>query len=117
MKSGDYTVSRDDAYYTNEFSKISDSNFVSRVFLTRTALVAKLPVNGHRCTKDYHGGLYDENVFDLVDGTWDHEHCFVCWFSIRDGHSYWENGKRINLLCDACYEAYKKTAEQGAAPN
>jgi hypothetical protein len=71
----------------------------------RSALVAKEQVNGYRMSKDYHGEPYDETKFDLVEGMWDHEHCSVCWFRITDGYTYWENTKRIKLLCDACHEA------------
>jgi hypothetical protein len=108
MKSGDFSVSRDDAYHRERFAEITDPNFVCRTFATRAALVGRTLVSGHRVTKDYHGGPFDHAAFDLVEGRWDHEHCSICWFTIRDGHSYWENGKRITLLCDACYEAFMK---------
>jgi len=116
MKSGDFTVSHSDAYELEEFSRIADSHFIQTTFSTRPALVRRKLVNGHREIKDYHGGPYNESVFDLTQGTWDHEHCSVCYFTIRDGHTYWENGKRIILLCDACYEAYKIHSEQGGSP-
>jgi len=108
MKSGDYMVSRDTDYYRKAFSEISDHNFIQRTFSSHPALVAKEPVNGHRMWKDYHGEPYDTSRFDLVEGKWDHEHCSVCWFTIEEGHTYWENEKRIKLLCDACYEAFAK---------
>jgi len=108
MKSGDFSTPRDDAYYRQEFAKIADAHFECRTFSTRPALVSKDLVNGHRVTKDYHGEPYDLAAFDLVGRAWDHEHCSVCYFSIRNGHSYWENGKRIVLLCDACFEAFQK---------
>jgi hypothetical protein len=108
MKSGDYSVSRDTDYYRKAFAEISDSNFVQRAFSSHPALVAKEPVNGHRMWKDYHGEPYDTSKFDLVEGMWDHEHCSVCWFTIKEDYTYWENEKRIKLLCDACYEALTK---------
>jgi hypothetical protein len=104
MKSGDFSISRADDYYRKAFSEIRDRHFEQRTFTSRPALVAKEPVNGHRSWKDYHGEPYDASKFDLVEGMWDHEHCCICWFKIKDGHTYWENTKRINLLCDACYE-------------
>ena len=116
MKSGDFTVSHSNAYELEKFSKIADPHFVQTTFSTRPALVKKELVNGWRVTQDYHGGPYDKTVFDLVQGTWDHEHCSVCYFTIRDGHTYWENGNRIILLCDACYEAYRMSCEQGNSP-
>lgn len=54
---------------------------------------------------DYHGGPYDASKYDLIEGIRDHEHCAVCWFKIKGGPTYWENQKRIKLLCDACHEA------------
>ena len=109
VKSGDYSICRDDEYHRGLFSEIGDRDFVQRTFSVRPALVAKEPVNGHRMWKDYHGEPYDKSKFDLVEGMWDHEHCSVCWFSIKEGFTYWENAKRIKLLCDACYEAFTKT--------
>ena len=72
MKSGDFTLSRDDAYHREEFAKITDPIFVCRTFATRAALVKRTPVNGHRLTRDYHGEPYDRDEFDLVEGMWDH---------------------------------------------
>jgi hypothetical protein len=106
MKSGDYSVDRISESFKKQFSEIRDRAFVQRTFSTRSALVATEQVNGHRMTKDYHGGAYDESKFTLVPGTWDHEHCSVCWFKITNGFTYWENAKRIKILCDACHEAF-----------
>jgi hypothetical protein len=108
MKSGDFSISRDDNYYRKAFAEILDRNYVPRTFSIRPALVAKEPVNGHRMWKDYHGETFDNSKFDLVEGMWDHEHCSICWFKITGGYSYWENGERIKLLCDAYYEAFTK---------
>lgn len=113
MKSGDFTVYRNDACERRDFSNITDPHFTQATFTSRPALVGKKLVNGHREIKDYHGGPYDKNAFELTQGTWDHEHCSICYFTIREGHTYWENGGRIILLCDACYEAYKNYSEQG----
>jgi hypothetical protein len=108
MKSGDFSISRDDDYHRKAFAEIRRRDFQQVTFSTRPALVAREPVNGHRMWKDYHGEPYDESKFDLVEGMWDHEHCSVCWFSIQDKHTYWQNEGRIQLLCDACYEAFSK---------
>ena len=108
MKSGDFSISRDDDYYRKAFAEIPRRQFKQVIFAPRPALVAKEPVNGHRMWQDYHGEPYDASRFDLAQGMWDHEHCSVCWFSIQDGHTYWENEGRIQLLCDACYEAFSK---------
>jgi len=108
MKSGDFSMTRDDERHRKWFSKIKDKDFEQRTFSTRPALVAKEPVNGHRMWREYDGGPYDELKFDLVKGMWDHEHCCICFFKIKDGFTYWQNARRINLLCDACHEAFLK---------
>ena len=108
MKSGDYSISRTDEAITKAFAEIRDRHFEQRTFSSRPALVAKQTVNGYRESKDYHGGPYDSAKYDLVQGVWDHDHCSVCFFSIKDGYTYWENHKRIILLCDACYEEFAK---------
>jgi hypothetical protein len=109
MKSGDFSDPRDTDYYRKEFADITDRAFVQRTFASHAALVARKPVNGHRMCTDYHGQRYDESEFELVESMWDHEHCRACWFTIKDGFTYWENADRIKLLCDACYEAFMKT--------
>ncbi len=108
MKSGDFTKPYGIDDYSEEFADIMDPVFVQRTFVTRSALVARALVNGCRVTKDYHGEHYDPELYDLVPGTWDHEHCSVCLFTICDDHTYWENGERIKLLCDACHEVYQR---------
>jgi hypothetical protein len=105
MKSGDFTISRDDGYYRGEFSNIADRAFTKRIFRNTPALVARDPVNGRRIWKEYDGLPYDQTKFELIEGMWDHGHCMVCYFSIRDGMTYWENAGRGDRLCDACYEA------------
>src|ERR1700735_1173414 len=109
MKSGDYSICRDDKYYRKEFADVSDRAFVQRTFASRAALVAKKPINAHKMCADYYGQAYDESEFDLVQRMWDHEHCGICWITITDGFTYWENADRIKILCDACYEAFTNT--------
>jgi hypothetical protein len=108
MKSGDYSISHDEKYYRKEFSEISDRNFEQRTFSPRPALRAKEPVDGPRMWQDYLGQTYDKSKFELVEGMWDHEHCSVCWFTIKEGYTYWENADRKERLCDLCYEALTK---------
>lgn len=104
MKSGDFSISRDDDYHRSEFRKIADREFLQRTFASTPALVAN---DGH-IWREYTGQPFEASEFRVVDGMWDHEHCSVCFFTIKDGHTYWENGKRIKLLCDACHEASLK---------
>jgi hypothetical protein len=46
MKSGDFTVSRDDHYHRQQFANIIDPAFVPRTFFSHAALAAKQPVRG-----------------------------------------------------------------------
>jgi len=109
MKSGDYSITRTDKASTQAFAEIRDRHFEQRTFSSRPALVAKETANGCRESKDYHDGPYDRAKYELAPGVWDHDHCSVCFFSIKDGHTYWENHSRIILLCDACYEIFTKS--------
>jgi hypothetical protein len=108
MKSGDFSISRDDAYYGKAFSEVKNHPYRQRTFSARAALVAKETVNGRRIWKNYDGGSYDPTQFELVEGMWDHEHCSICFFTITEGFTYWESDSRIKLLCDACHEAFLK---------
>ena len=100
MKSGDYSISRDDEYHRDEFAEIVDRRFSQRTFASHAALVAKEAVDGCKMWTDYQGQPFDPSSTSLVEGMWDHEHCSVCLFKIKDGHTYWENRDRIKLLCD-----------------
>ena len=108
MKSGDYSQDRNDEHFRSEFTRVTDPHFVRQTFSTRRALVAKAVINGYRHIQDYHGEAYDPKEYDLVDGEWDHEHCSICTVRIVDGQTYWENGRRVILLCDACYDWYNR---------
>jgi len=109
MKSGDYSVSRTGEEMAGAFAAIRDRHFEQRTFSARPALVARQLINGHRQSKDYHGGPYDASLYDMVPGMWDHDHCSVCFFRIEEGFTYWENHRRIILLCNACYEVFTKS--------
>lgn len=107
MTSGDFANPVDDKTWQANLAELQGRTYTQVTFSKRPALLSKKPVNGHRMWKDYHGGPYDEDAFDLVQDMWDHEHCSVCYFKILDGHTYWESEKRIKLLCDACHERWK----------
>jgi hypothetical protein len=77
---------------------------MQRTFASTPALVAN---DGHIWRK-YTDQPFDASKFHVVEGMWDQEDCSVCFFTIKDGHSYWENRNRIKLLCDACHEAMLK---------
>ena len=106
MKSGDFSLSRDRAFFGEELSEIQGRTYEMKTFSPHAALLAKELQNGHRAWRDYHGEPFDSAKYELVEGMWDHEHCSVCLFSIQTGHTYWESEGRIIQLCDACYEAF-----------
>lgn len=108
MRSGDPTISRDNDYSRSRFTEIVDKAFTRDIFKPYPALVSKEPVNGNRMWSPHYGGDYDKEKFDIVDNMWDHEHCSICDFKIKDGHSYWSNAKRVRLLCGACYDYFIK---------
>jgi hypothetical protein len=108
MKSGDYSDLHRDAYSRERFVQITDRSFVQRTFVTHAALVAKDPVNGPRMWTEHYGQPFDSSAFDLVEGKWDHEHCSICFFTITEGHTCWENTDAVHILCDACHEEMEK---------
>ena len=108
MKSGEFNVEISEEHFLAAIADILDRNFVHRTFHPRSALIAKKPVSGHRMWKEHRGEAFDSNEFKKVDGYWDHEHCSICLFKIVAGHTYWENTGAVKILCDACYEEYKK---------
>jgi hypothetical protein len=108
MKSGEFNVEISETHFRAAIADILDYNFVQRTFHPRPALIATKPVSGHRMWKEFKGEPFDPNEFQKLDGYWDHEHCSICWFRIVDGHTYWENTDAVKILCDACYEEYKK---------
>ena len=107
-RSGDPTIDRNHDYYKRTWDEIIDKKFVQTVFVPYPALVNKEPVNGWRRWGPYDGGQYDHHKYEVVKGMWDHEHCCICNFRIREGHSYWFNEGQVRLLCDECYQYYRK---------
>jgi hypothetical protein len=108
MKSGQFDAEVSREYFHAAIADIHNHEFVQRTFHPRPALIVKELVNGHRMSKEFKGEIFDPNKFDKVEGHWDHEHCSICWFKIVEGYTYWENKDSVKLLCDACYEEYKK---------
>ncbi len=102
-------INRNDEYYKQTWEEIIDKDFAKTVFIPYPALVCKKPVNGHRNFLPYYGGQFDQEKYDLIDDMWDHEHCSVCNYKIKEGDTYWFNKGRIRLLCDECYIYYKKS--------
>lgn len=106
-KTSGYTeISREDDYYKSKWEQILDKKFAQTVFSPYPALVRKEHVNGHRNWMPYNGGGFDESKYEIVEEMWDHEHCSICDYKIREGNTYWFNKDRIRLLCDECYKYY-----------
>ena len=95
-----------------EFAGVTDRAFSQKVFNTHSSLRRNLP-DGLREWKQYNGEPFDESVWELIPGGWDHEHCSLCWARIADGMTYWANGGEFKLLCDYCHDHY---ASQLTAP-
>jgi hypothetical protein len=51
----------------------------------------------------YHGQPYDPRQGRVLEGGWDHEHCFVCQKQIREGDTCWIHDEPQVVLCDACH--------------
>jgi hypothetical protein len=121
MKSGydNYGGIWGNEYYDEQFDEIEDRTFVQRIFSPEDALVsiAEIPSDQFpkgqkfRCYEDgtieipYTGQPYDPSMYKVVKASWGHEHCYVCQFSITEGHSFWINSDG-NILCDACHDHY-----------
>lgn len=84
--------------------------FARRVFASYPSLRAKEPLDGEDGTwyasKPYDGEPFDPEVYELMEGGWDHEHCDVCWAKVTDGMAYWPNvspdAGQVDL-CEACH--------------
>ena len=108
MRSGESSIDRNHEYYRTRFDEIIDKSFIKKVFSPFPALVSKSPFDGHRMWKPYYGGEYNKELYDLIDGVWDHEHCSICDYKILDNHTYWANINLVRLLCDECHDFFKK---------
>jgi hypothetical protein len=82
--------------------------FVHQRFVPYPCLHSIQPLadlGGRHVWRPYTGGPYDPNMWEVVEGGWDHEHCSVCGARIIDGDWYWANEDRGNEvdLCEACH--------------
>jgi hypothetical protein len=37
---------------------------------------------------------------------WDHEHCELCFFTIKDGDTYWTSKSDYQILCEECHNDF-----------
>lgn len=89
-----------------EWETFRRCRFVQKSFRSYPCLVMIEPLNeeGGSLWKPYRGGPYDSDVYELIEGGWDHEHCDVCYARITDGDLYWTNdGPEHVDLCLSCY--------------
>jgi len=101
MRSGFDGLTWEGEYYTNSLDAIRDFSFVQREFATGPGLVSRSDGSGWKSAAPFTGQAYDASKFDVVDGAWDHDHCYVCEFRLDDGYSYWQNGDGV-IVCDTC---------------
>jgi hypothetical protein len=72
------------------------------------------PVEGGNTVKcPFVTDTYDESLFKLEKGGWDHEHCDTCGCTIDVGDSCWvtEEADEFFLICDVCHQKLR-TKEQ-----
>ena len=81
-------------------------DFTTRVFRPKPAMVKKELMNGHRMWTEYDPAKFSEEEYKLVPGMWDHEHCAICWATIQDGDTYWENSQK-RILCSNCHAKFE----------
>ncbi len=105
MASDDYN----DQYWRDALGESPARDFKHQIFACRSAMVKKKPVNGHRMWTEFDPTTFSDAEYDIVPGMWDHEHCCVCWDSIKQNDSYFENSQK-RILCPNCYEAFTKNS-------
>ena len=93
--------------YDEQFSQITDFDFVGRTFHSYPSLRSIEPQNGWFKSKPYKGESYDEAKVILVEGGWNHEHCSFCWEKILDEVPYWANTNEVIILCENCFNHYR----------
>ncbi|MEM7018210.1 MAG: hypothetical protein AAF512_12825 [Pseudomonadota bacterium] len=52
-----------------------DQNWRRQKWLPRPALVSKGVIS------EYVGQKYDPETFQLIEASWSHDHCEICWWS------------------------------------
>lgn len=85
--------------------RIQNEHFVKQCWKRRDALILK---DGTRATP-FDGQEYDPNVFVLVRGFWDHDHCAICNWRLyecedREHNIGYFNG--TDWVCTECYNLF-----------
>jgi hypothetical protein len=87
-----------------EWETFRRCRFIQKTFRPYPCLATPLNEEGGTFYAPYCGQSYDPNVYELIEGAWDHEHCNVCNTRIEDGDTYWTNdGPEHVDLCRSCY--------------
>ena len=75
---------------------------VSRHYMKDGGSVIKCP---------YVAESFDNKLFKIEKGGWEHEHCDTCNNIISVGDSYWiSEGDEVYLVCENCHQEIKKRA-------
>ena len=54
---------------------------------------------------------FDNTLFEIEKGGWEHEHCDICNSTISVGDSYWiSEENEVYLICNNCYREIKERA-------
>ena len=121
-KPPDYSKVYFDPNYVDQlFEQCQDVRFVHKVFSPQPLLE---PVESESLDPDvmveaalYTGQAFDPAKYRLVEGGWDHDHCYVCWQAIRAGDAYWANEHPgiCPDLCEYCYQELQRRIAGGTA--
>jgi hypothetical protein len=96
--------------------QVIDPRFMRFTFHEYPSLRSKHPLDGGWVqSKPYHGEPFNEADWFLKPGGWDHEHCFLCYATIREDMTYWANAGEVKILCDYCHEHYQTELTELAA--
>lgn len=107
MKSGDFNVDGDWTLLDADFVEIRDLQFEHKTFRSKPSLRRRESRDGWIQETEYNGQPYDEAEFELIANQWDHQHCSLCFATIKDGLTYWANKDEVTILCDRCFSHYE----------
>src|SRR5947209_2231908 len=85
--------------------KARQHRYTKKRFTPGPALVSLQPNEaGFYSSCPYHGEPFDSTRFRLVEGDWDHEHCYICFERIEPGDMWWAAAPPQEIgLCLACH--------------
>lgn len=93
-----------DRVAAEEWETFLRCRFIQKTFHPYPYLATPLNEEGGTFYAPFRGQPYDSNMYELIEGGWNHEHCDVCDARIEDGDAYWTNdGPEHVDLCVCCY--------------